>query len=147
MAGRPRKYTKKFADNICARISEGESLRSICREDGMPSLATVMMWRATDENGFLEQYEKACISRAFIWSEELLDITDNSSNDWMERNDPDNPGYQLNGESVSRSRLRVDTRKWLLSKVLPKYADNTPIVSNSEELASVVGKLIDKLPG
>ncbi|MEU6504669.1 hypothetical protein ABZ895_34575, partial [Streptomyces californicus] len=29
-------------------------------------------------------------------------------------------GYQLNGEHVQRSRLRIDTRKWYLSKIMPK---------------------------
>jgi hypothetical protein len=42
----------------------------------------------------------------------------------MERNDPDNPGWQANGEHLQRSRLRFDARRWLASKIMPKvYGD------------------------
>ena len=49
-------------------------------------------------------------------ADETLEISDDGTNDWMK----DNEGYKVNGEHVARSRLRVDTRKWLLSKALPK---------------------------
>ena len=40
-------------------------------------------------------------------------------------------GYQLNGEHVQRSKLRVDTRKWYLSKILPKkYGDKINVEGN-----------------
>ena len=78
--------------------------------------------------GFAAQYARARDAQAEFWAEQLLDVADDGSNDWMERNDPDNPGWDLNGEAVARSRLRVDTRKWLLSKVLPKkYGDKLEV--------------------
>ena len=54
-------------------------------------------------------------------ADELLEVADDGRNDWMERQD-DNGGtsWQANGEHIQRSRLRVDTRKWMLSKALPK---------------------------
>jgi hypothetical protein len=55
-------------------------------------------------------------------------IADDGRNDWMARKDPSNPGYELNGEHVQRSRLRLDARKWLTSKILPKqYGDRTEV--------------------
>ncbi|EDT6018112.1 DNA packaging protein, partial [Salmonella enterica subsp. enterica] len=59
-------------------------------------------------------------------AEELFDIADDGTNDWMEKLDKDGEaiGYQLNGEHVQRSKLRIDTRKWYLSKIMPKkYGD------------------------
>lgn len=58
-------------------------------------------------------------------ADETLEICDDGSNDWLERQGEDEKRtYVLNGEHVQRSRLRVDTRKWLLSKALPKiYGD------------------------
>jgi len=54
-------------------------------------------------------------------ADELLEVADDGKNDWMERrDDEDKASYVLNGEHVQRSRLRVDTRKWMLSKALPK---------------------------
>jgi transposase-like protein len=55
-------------------------------------------------------------------ADELLEIADNGTNDWMKRfaKDGEDLGWAVNGEHIARSRLRVDTRKWLLSKCLPK---------------------------
>ena len=51
----------------------------------------------------------------------MLEIADNSTNDWMERRREDGTVVTvLNGEHVQRSRLRIDTRKWLLAKLQPK---------------------------
>jgi hypothetical protein len=59
-------------------------------------------------------------------ADEMLEVADDGTNDWMLRrgSDEEDDLYQLNGEHLQRSRLRVDTRKWLLSKALPKvYGD------------------------
>jgi hypothetical protein len=55
-------------------------------------------------------------------ADELLEIADDGTNDWMRRTgkDGEDLGWAINGEHIARSRLRVDTRKWLLSKCLPK---------------------------
>ena len=66
-------------------------------------------------------------------ADEMLEIADDGSNDWMLRKDGDKEFYVLNGEHVQRSRLRLDTRKWLLSKALPKvYGDKLAVHSNAE---------------
>jgi hypothetical protein len=57
-------------------------------------------------------------------ADELLEISDNGLNDWMERNGEGNVGWLVNGEAIQRSKLRVDTRKWVASKLKPKkYGD------------------------
>lgn len=122
-AGRPSTYTQELADEICSQLADGLSLRTICKPDDMPDKATVFRWIRTHEE-FRDQYAKAKEESADALFEEILDIADDSSNDWMERNGKDSEGYQLNGEALQRSRLRVDTRKWALSKLKPKkYGD------------------------
>ena len=52
-----------------------------------------------------------------------MEIADDASNDWMERRDQDSGevvGWQLNGEHIQRSWVRIDTRKWLMSKRAPQ---------------------------
>lgn len=117
--GRKPHYGQAERDEVIARLKEGETLRSICRSDHLPAIATVIEWRDKCPE-FAEQYDKARQVGWEILAEELLDIADDGSNDYIERMDPDNPGYVSNGELVQRSRLRLDTRKWLLSKCLPK---------------------------
>ena len=115
--GRPSSFDKKTAKKICLRIASGESLREISRDKDTPAMSTVMLWVANDKEGFSEQYAKACEARLYFHAEELIDIADDATNDWMERNDPNNEGWRANGEAVNRSRLRVDTRKWVLSNI------------------------------
>ena len=108
---------------IIDAIEDGKSLRDIAKMEGMPKPSTIVLWAEQDPE-YAEQYARAMEIRHEMMAAELLDIADHASNDWMEANDPDNPGYRLNGEHIQRSRLRVDTRKWLLSKLAAKkYGD------------------------
>lgn len=125
MAARKGSYTKALATTICARIMDGEKLRDICSDDDMPARSSVFKWLAENED-FADQYARAMEVRAEGLFDELFDIADDGQNDWMERRDSDGEciGWRENGESIGRSRLRVDTRKWAISKMLPrKYGD------------------------
>lgn len=119
--GRPSSYTQEIADEICARLASGESLRTVCKSEHMPSAVTVFAWIRKHQD-FLKQYEKAKQESADAMSEEMMDIADDGLNDWMESHDKEGNaiGWKLNGEHVQRSRLRIDTRKWLASKLKPK---------------------------
>jgi hypothetical protein len=125
MTGRPSSFTQEIADEICERLAEGESLRSICRSDGMPVQATVFRWLSIDE-AFLKQYARAREAQADRLADEILDIADDSSRDTIPKVDKEGNEYgeQANSEWIARSRLRVDARKWLASKMAPKkYGD------------------------
>jgi hypothetical protein len=117
--GRPSLYSQELADKICEQVVLGYSMRTICKDESMPCIATVFSWFRTKPE-FLAQYDKAKENQADTLAEDILDIADNGDNDWMEKNDPDNKGYAYNGEHVQRSRLRVDARKWIASKLKPK---------------------------
>lgn len=123
--GRPSIYSQELADRICSEIIEGYSLRTVCKPDDMPCVASVLKW-LREKPEFLTQYEKAKEEQADALAEEMLDIADDGSNDWMEKTgkDGESIGWQVNGEHVQRSRLRLDTRKWIASKLKPKkYGD------------------------
>lgn len=117
-------YTKKVAASICQYIMEGMSIREIERQEGMPCSTTIFNWLALDKNGFVEQYTRAKECQSEYMAEEMLEISDDAQNDYMKRNHEDNEGWQENGEHIQRSRLRIETRKWLMSKMKPKkYGD------------------------
>jgi len=123
-AGRPSRYTDALAAKICKRLAEGESLRSICRDEALPPESTVRGWVVDDHKGFPAQYARARDIGLDVMADEILEISDDGSNDWMERQGENSEGWMLNGEHVQRSRLRIDSRKWLLSKMAPKrYGD------------------------
>lgn len=103
--GRPSIYTQQLADDICKALAEGKSLRSICREEGMPTEATVRMWAADDREGFYSQYTRARDIGLDCVAEEVFEIADD-------------------GSDHQRDRLRFDARRWYLSKLAPKrYGD------------------------
>lgn len=87
----------------------------------MPAKSSVFRWLAVNEI-FRDQYARAKQAGIEALSEDILDIADDATNDWMERHDPDgaNVGWRENGEAIQRSKLRVEARKWLLSKLAPK---------------------------
>lgn len=119
--GRLSDFTPETAALICERMAKGESLRSICRDDGMPAESTVRLWAVDDREGFAAQYARAREAQMDALAEDILDIADDSRNDIR----VDQDGKEVvDHELVQRSRLRVDSRKWLMSKIAPKrYGD------------------------
>ena len=134
--GRPSRYTNKLADKICKMIAEGQSVRSICAKKDMISMQTFFRWLRENEK-FREQYARACEERSYMHAEEIIEIADDATNDYMEQHDESDEltGYRLNGENIQRSRLRIDTRKWLMSKLNPKvYGDKLDMTTNGNDI-------------
>lgn len=125
--GRPSAFTQETADNICERLADGESLRLICASEDMPSRSMVFRWLAQIDS-FRDQYARAREAQADVLADEILEIADDTTRDTIatEKN-----GVQPNSEWITRSRLRVDARKWLASKMAPKkYGDKLDIEAN-----------------
>jgi hypothetical protein len=143
--GRPTVYNEDIATEICRRVSNGETLSEVCRDDHMPPRQTVVQWDTDNRNGFASRYARAKERQIEYWADELLSISDDGRNDWVERTDPKNPGWQFNGEHVQRSRLRSDNRKWLLAKLQPhKYGDkveNKTTISVDDPISDLLGKI------
>lgn len=122
--GRPSDYSEEIATDICALIIEGYTLRQIEAKEGFPSKTTICRWLASNTE-FRDQYARAREHQAECMADDILDISDDGSNDWVERENSDGTTYEaINHEHISRSKLRVDSRKWLMSKFAPKkYGD------------------------
>jgi hypothetical protein len=126
-------FNQETADSICARLCNGESLREICRSEGMPDKATVMRWLHAQPS-FRDQYARAKETGIESIAEDILDIADDARNDWMKRNGADEEAaWVFNGEAARRSQIRIDSRKWLLSKLAPKkYGDKLDLNHGGE---------------
>jgi hypothetical protein len=144
--GRPTLYCEELANLICERVATSTfGLERLCSiHEDLPSKFTINLWRYRHAE-FSTQYAQAKLKQADLLAEEMLDIADDGTNDWMESFGEDGDTvYKLNGEHVQRSRLRIDTRKFLASKLLPKQYGQQA----EEEKAvdkSVIEMLIDKL--
>lgn len=121
LGGRPSIFTPEIAKEICDRIALGESVISITRDAHMPCELTVYRWVNDDREGFGKDYADARLRQAWRYQDEIMDIADDGSNDFVERVRKDGSTETVfDAEHYQRSRLRVDSRKWYLSKVLPK---------------------------
>lgn len=117
----PMEPTQEIMDRICEQLSDGKSLRKICLADDMPGQTTVFKWLANDES-FAKQYAHAREAQADAIFDECLDIADDATNDFMD--DKDGKDGEYNGDHVQRTRIRIDTRKWMAGKLRPKkYGD------------------------
>jgi hypothetical protein len=139
MAGKST-FTQKTADLICERLANGESIRTICKAKEMPAQSTIFKWLA-DNASFSEQYARAREAQADLIFEEMFEIADDASNDWMQRKakeGEESPGFELNGEHIQRSRLRIDARKWMLSKMAPKkYGDKIDVAHSGNVTVNI----------
>lgn len=136
--GVPPKYGPDVAEEICRRLAAGQTLREICRDADMPAPPTVVGWARGDcppTTDFAERYARAREIGWELMAEEALEISDDGSNDWVERKTADGGTETvLDHEHVTRSRLRTDTRKWLLSKRLPQIFGDKVAMEHSGEL-------------
>ena len=102
-------------NQIIIEIIGGRSLKSILKDEGMPSINTFYKWIEGCEIK-MNHYARAMNIRADYLFEEIIEISDDSSNDTIETDN----GPVMNSEFVQRSRLKVDARKWVVSKMNPK---------------------------
>lgn len=147
--GRPTEYTPEIGDYICEQLAEGKSLTTVCKSDNTPEARTVYRWLLATHNADLDQFRHNYAQAREIqyqrMADEIIDIADDGTNDYVLANSEDGELCRVNPEAIGRSRLRVDTRKWFMSKVLPKFRDK-PEEENKTDMADVISKLIDKLP-
>lgn len=121
--GRPSKCTPAVVAAICSRLSKGEPLAAICRDEGMPHDSTVRDW-AEKDTAISRDIARAREAGEEWLLAECLEIADDSRNDFIERKADEGDEKALamreNGEVIQRSKLRIDTRLKLLAKWNPK---------------------------
>jgi len=141
--GRPTDYTPELAALICQRVATTTlGLERMCAmHEDLPVKSTVNLWRYKYPE-FSALYAQAKLAQADLLAEEILEIADDTSHDT--KVNPETGEEYLNSEFVARSRLRIDSRKWLASKLLPRQygKDADEQKGNSEK---IIDKLIDRL--
>src|SRR5258708_5885028 len=81
--GRPSSFSDALGTVICERLSQGESLRRICGDERMPDKSTVLRWLAVHQE-FRDQYARAREAQADYWAEEIIEISDDGTHDYVE---------------------------------------------------------------
>lgn len=154
---RGSKKTEAVLERIVEGISAGVPLRELCRQDGMPNWRTVYDWLEADED-FAARFGRARDMGFDAIAEEALEIADDGTNDWVERQQANGAsGPALDKEHVQRSKLRIETRLKLLAKWSPKkYGERSQVdvgnkdgetlrVDNSAENSALALQLAEAL--
>jgi hypothetical protein len=145
--GRPSSYTPALAAEICERLSKGEPLAAICRDEHMPHDSTVRDWMGAHAN-FSLAIARARESGFDAIAADCFEIADDARNDYMEKlaNDGDGEAVkamEYDAEHVQRSKLRIETRLKLLAKWDPKRYGERIHQEHSGELA--IRSLADRM--
>lgn len=136
--GRPSAYSGDIAAIICERIADGNSLRTICAEDGMPNKATVLRWISSND-AFRDQYARAREAQADALFDEILAIADAPLIGEKIKIDKDGNKEITRGDMIEHRRLQVDTREWMASKLQPKkYGDKQQLEHSGVDGAPLV---------
>jgi hypothetical protein len=129
---RPKvEYSEAWEKEFLACVLEtGAGPKVICEGEGMPGAKSVYRWLA-EKPEFARRYESAkLMGIQHRFADEIVEISDDGTNDWVERlgYNGANPKMEVNGEVINRSRLRVDSRKWILAKLFPqKYGEKQQV--------------------
>lgn len=122
-------FTQKLADMICERIADGQSLRAICAEAGMPTTGTVFRWLEENE-GFRGQYARAREFRADTLFDEILEISDApAEGEAAKSGEAGRAGKPApeTARGADQRKLQIETRKWMAARLQPqKYSDKPP---------------------
>jgi hypothetical protein len=106
-------YNPEIAEEILVRMSGGESLRTICSDDGYPCRRTVTRWAVRDTDGFGARY--AAARRAGVESR----IEDANEIAAEKPTYTDEAGItRIDAAGIQRNRLRCDQAKWEASHLL-----------------------------
>lgn len=130
--GRPSAFTQELADQICERLANGESLKSICAADGMPNRATVFRWLGAHAD-FRDTYARAREAQADALFDEIINIADTPMQGEKTKTDKDGNVEVTTGDMIEHRKLQVEARKWMAGKLRPKvYGDKLDIDLNNK---------------
>lgn len=118
--GRPTKFTPELAEQICELLAIGKPSREVCKEVGIADSA---LYRWLQKDGkFQEQYARARERQADFYVNEIIEIADELQIEATYKGE--DVTLDVSSSAVARNRLRVDSRKWIASKLAPKkYGD------------------------
>jgi hypothetical protein len=117
--GRPTSFTLEVKDEILRRLEAGETLMKICEDPHLPTDWSVRRYARTDAT-FSVDLVRAREAQAEAWGDAIIAIADDSSKDWVDHTFGKNTYRKVDREAIDRSKTRIDVRKWLTERFLPR---------------------------
>lgn len=137
---RPTKCTEQITSELCTRIADGESLRSICNDSHMPEKSTVLLWVVNDREvegldlKFSDQYHASREAAGYSHADEALSLR-----------------HELREGSLDPQTAKVilDALKWGAERMAPKRHSSRQEIDHrsSDGSMSPKGKSLDDFYG
>jgi hypothetical protein len=141
-------WTQELEDVILGELMRGRMLTDICRDPDMPSVMSVHNWRTQDRGGFAARYKQARDIGCETIADEVVDIADDRSQDWIVRTHKDGTTDAfLDPERISRTRTRLEARRWRLSKMQPRTYGDRPDLNASHDSTDPWAELLKTVDG
>jgi len=146
--GRPTMFDEAMADKVLEHLATGGAMRTFMEMDGYPYPCTVYRWLFRYPK-FRDNYLEARNIGMFAMGEDMFDIADDGANDYMEKLDKDGQaaGWRENGETVQRSRLRVQTRQWYMERMNARHFGDKKQVKHEVDEDSVLSGILKSVSG
>ncbi len=147
---RPRAYADEVGYLILERIANGEKLHEVCADPAMPATCTFFRWVAENKD-FAVSYGYALRARFDRQEYDLIQIADDAANDYIIQADDDGiPSVKPNAELLERVRIKLEIRKWIMQKGLPRrYGDTAkapPAPVDAGELQTITAAKAEEQP-
>lgn len=141
MRSNPIRYSDKVVNKINKRLQGGESVAEICRDKDMPDKSVFYDW-LRKHDGLMDEYKLSKIIGIEALVDEMMEIANDTSNDFVMTD----KGPRFNSEHVQRSRLRIDTIKWVATKLVPRlYGETKHIeISGDVGIKALTDEQLDK---
>lgn len=134
--GRPSMFSEALGTEICRRLMQGRSLRSVCRDDDMPDRTTVHDWIVAHE-AFARQYARATEVRADEEFDRIFEIADTPVIGQKTRVDADGGVEVTEADMIEHRRLQIDARKWALARMNPKKYGEKVQIGGADDLPPI----------
>jgi len=133
--GRPTKYSDELADKICARLASGEPMAKIAKLPSMPDQTTIYRW-LREKPDFQQRYADARVDGAHVLADQIQEIVDTEPLAVFD----EQGNKRYDSGAIQHQRLRMDARKWLAAKYLPKvYGDR--LTHSGDDEAPIVAEV------
>jgi hypothetical protein len=126
-------YSELIAQEICERISCGELLINICLDEHLLTMRRINQW-LREYDDFNSLYKESLNDRLNIFEEQVIQIADDSANDFKDVVRNGVKHRVLDAEAIARAKLRVEVRFRHLKAGRPqKWGDSTTLNLKSED--------------
>jgi hypothetical protein len=119
------RYNPELASTILTRVSEGETLRQVARDEGVPE-SSIREWIRSDVDGLAARYSQARAMQVDSWADEIITVA-----------------YDLTIDPAEK-RVRCDQLRWLLSKLSPKrYGERLLVAGDADSPVQLLHQKVD----